>query len=85
MKKIKRVFIECTSTYKADFSTGVQRVVRNIIKEAKNISKELNVEFYPVIFKYNGFLKINKIQNTIKISNPVKSNHNFWMIKAKNT
>ena len=60
MAKIKRILLECTHTYETDLNTGIQRVVRNIIKESKQISCELNVKCQPIIFKRGVFLSVDK-------------------------
>jgi alpha-1,2-rhamnosyltransferase len=44
-------------------NTGIQRVVRNIVKESKQINKETGVECQPVIIKYGRFLYADKIRS----------------------
>jgi len=38
-------------------NTGIQRVVRNIVKEAPGVEKECNVESIPVMVKFNCLLR----------------------------
>jgi alpha-1,2-rhamnosyltransferase len=63
MVRIKRILLECTHTYETNLNTGIQRVVRNIVKESKQISKEIGVECQPVIIKYGRFLHADKIRS----------------------
>lgn len=53
--KVKRIFLECTHTYQTNLNSGIQRVVRNIIKESEQIGKELNITCQPVIFTNGSF------------------------------
>ncbi len=57
MNQIKRVLFECTNTWEGDVNTGIQRVVRNIVKEAPEIGKTLGIEVIPVIVKFNRFFR----------------------------
>ena len=43
------VFIECTHTYHSALNTGVQRVVRNILRHAPAVARELGYDAVPVI------------------------------------
>lgn len=49
MKKYKTVYIDCTLTFYSGVNTGIQRVVRNIIKRLPQIEKEQNIVCKPVI------------------------------------
>ncbi len=53
-----RILLECSNTWGGDVNTGVQRVVRNIVKEAPGVEKDW--EAVPVIIKFNRFLQVGK-------------------------
>ena len=52
-----RYFIECTYTYHTKLNTGIQRVVRNIVRCAPHCG--LPGEFVPVIFQRNSFFALD--------------------------
>lgn len=55
---IKKIYLDCTHTYYSGLNTGIQRVVKNIVKNSFVVSKELNLEIIPVIyhnFEYKRF------------------------------
>lgn len=55
-----RIFLECTGTWEGDLNTGIQRVVRNIVKEAPGLAEEFNVETVAVIARFNRFCRVEK-------------------------
>ncbi|MCX5700950.1 MAG: glycosyltransferase [Candidatus Omnitrophica bacterium] len=55
-----RVFLECTGTWEGDLNTGIQRVVRNIVKEAPGLAEEFNVKTVAVIARFNRFCPVKK-------------------------
>jgi alpha-1,2-rhamnosyltransferase len=61
--KIKRILLECTHTYETALNTGIQRVVRNIVNESKQIANEIGVECQPVVVKQCRFLAVEKIKD----------------------
>ena len=60
MKQLKRILIECSNTWEGDVKTGIQRVVRNIVKVAPSVEKDFDVESIPVIVKFNRFWRAGK-------------------------
>jgi alpha-1,2-rhamnosyltransferase len=57
-----RVFLECTCTYFHDFSTGVQRVVRNIINASDEVGQSLGLECQPVVhIQDQGFYPVGSL------------------------
>ena len=60
MAKIKRILLECTHTFENDINTGIQRVVRNIVKESNRLAKEFDLEIVPTVVKYGYFWKVVK-------------------------
>lgn len=49
------VYIDCTATYHLGTNTGIQRVVRNIVKRATRTSGRSHVRCVPVVAKYGQF------------------------------
>ncbi|MBM4095071.1 MAG: glycosyltransferase family 4 protein, partial [Planctomycetes bacterium] len=46
---VRRVLIECTDTYRSNWNTGIQRVVRNVVRESAAVGAEYGVECRPII------------------------------------
>lgn len=63
MAKIKRILLECTHTFESNLNTGIQRVVRNIIKESEQIGHEIGVKCQPVIVTGKHLLFFSKIKD----------------------
>jgi len=61
--KIKRILLECTHTYETDLNTGIQRVVRNIVRESKAVGKEFEIECLLVILRHGCFWAVDRIRN----------------------
>ena len=55
-----RVFLECSGTWESDAKTGIQRVVRNIVKEAPGLAGDFNFETIAVIVRFNRFWRADK-------------------------
>jgi len=55
-----RILFECGGTWESDANTGIQRVVRNIIKEAPGIEKDFDIESIAVVVKFNQFCRAGK-------------------------
>ena len=55
-----RLLFECSNTWESDANTGIQRVVRNIVKVAPGIEKCFNVESVPVVVRFNHFRRASK-------------------------
>jgi FkbM family methyltransferase len=49
------IFIECTHTYHSDLNTGIQRVVRNILRNAPPVAGEYGYDVVPVIMDSGRF------------------------------
>ena len=47
------IFVECTHTYHSDLNTGIQRVVRNVLRNAPSIAAQHGYDIVPVIFEGN--------------------------------
>ena len=45
------IFIECTHTFHSDLNTGIQRVVRNVLRHASAVASELGYSVVPVILQ----------------------------------
>jgi glycosyltransferase involved in cell wall biosynthesis len=55
-----RVLIESTSTYETRFTTGIQRVVRNIVRESLSGKHGPHIECLPVVFRGCRFYDATK-------------------------
>ncbi len=67
------IYIDCTSTYSLGINTGLQRIVRNIIKRAPSIGEKFNVECIPVAIKFNRFWTSQEF-HSLTPSSPSTSN-----------
>jgi glycosyltransferase involved in cell wall biosynthesis len=54
-----RIFIECTQTYASNKNSGIQRVVRNIIRSAPNTSISASRDIIPVVLTPRGFAAVS--------------------------
>jgi len=54
----KRIFIDCTDTYNTGMNTGIQRVVRNLVRHATALGPSLGMLCQPVIFKSGAILPL---------------------------
>ncbi len=52
---MRRILLECTNTRASDLNTGIQRVVRSVIREAGRLQQKLSVECVPVVIKQGEF------------------------------
>lgn len=50
------LFIECTHTYQHDLNTGIQRVVRNILRHSTAIAATYGLQVVPVVLENGRFL-----------------------------
>lgn len=49
------LFIECTHTYHSDVNTGIQRVVRNVLRHSPLVAKKYGYQVVPVIIENGQF------------------------------
>ena len=49
------IFIECTHTYHGDLNTGIQRVVRNVLRNAPAVAHDYGYDVVPVIVEADSF------------------------------
>lgn len=54
-----RVSIECTHLYQHGLNTGIQRVVRNLVRQGEACAAELGLEVQPVILTRGGFARVD--------------------------
>ncbi len=50
-----RIYLDCTHTHATHVKTGIQRVVRNIARAAKQLAPEMNVICRPVILRRGNY------------------------------
>ncbi len=55
MNQTKRIFIECSNTWASDVNTGIQRVVRNIVRQASVVRFSPDVQTIPVVIRSGSF------------------------------
>jgi len=95
-----RLFIDCTETYNINLISGIQRVVREIVKRKDLISQEMGIQAIPVVFhegryiELGEFLKIKSKYNIKEIAKEglksrIKNERiyqliKFFYLKAKN-
>jgi alpha-1,2-rhamnosyltransferase len=56
---IKRIFLECTSTYQTGLTTGIQRVVRNLCRESTVVGSRKGVVCQPVILRHGHLYAVS--------------------------
>ncbi len=57
-----RIFIDCTSTFSAGINTGIERVVRNIVKHAVSGRPSLDVECQAVVLAGDHYVPVAAIE-----------------------
>jgi alpha-1,2-rhamnosyltransferase len=57
----KRILIESTTTFSTRFTTGIQRVVRNVVWEAGGAGSELGIECIPVLHRDGNFFDARRV------------------------
>jgi FkbM family methyltransferase len=50
------IFIECTHTFHSDLNSGIQRVVRNVLRNAEAVASNYGYAVVPVMLEGNRFL-----------------------------
>ena len=69
----KKIYLDCTHTYNSGLKTGIQRVVKNIVKHIPQVQEDLNMQIIPVVskndtyFKFDTFPEIKDKKNIIKV------------------
>lgn len=53
------IFIECTNTYGSTSVTGIQRVVRNIVRHGAAVGARQGYDVVPVIFRRGRFVRVD--------------------------
>lgn len=83
MEKRNLIFIECGTTMASPIQTGIQRVVRNIIRQTDNVLNTLNSDYCFIKFENNHFLEIN-ITDTppLPATSPLKKFLKFFDLLA---
>lgn len=79
----RKIYLDCTHTYNSGLNTGIQRVVKNIVKNSQIIAKEMNLEIIPVVlinksyYSFDFFLDIKDKSNNIELKNHIKKIYKF--------
>lgn len=58
MDKGQKVYLDCTFTYHSGLNTGIQRVVRNLVRRIPLFRNEFGIEAYPIISFLNRYYYI---------------------------
>ncbi len=67
-----KIYLDCTPTYNSGLNTGIQRVVKNIVKHAPEVAKELQIPIVPVVslcgayYTFEAFPHISPTKNALK-------------------
>lgn len=75
------IFIECGATMKSPFNTGIQRVVRNIVRESQGVGNSLGHQCVLVRF-VNGNFRVIELSVEIIKPSPVISLANLFLLFA---
>jgi glycosyltransferase involved in cell wall biosynthesis len=68
-----KIYLDCTHTYNSGVNTGIQRVVKNIVRNAPEVAKELDMSIIPVVsisnqyYSFDAFPQINQKKNILKV------------------
>ena len=54
-QKLTTVYVECTHTYHSDINTGIQRVVRNIMRHGPEVAARFGMRIVPVIVENSEY------------------------------
>jgi alpha-1,2-rhamnosyltransferase len=57
----RRIYLECTHTFRYGGNTGIQRVVRNVITHCRDVGQELGIHCEPVVCTGRHFYAVNGI------------------------
>ena len=76
-EKVNRIFLECSETYIENLNTGIQRVVKNIVKRSEKMSKKYNVPIIPVVLdSKNGYVDLQFFLSQRNGNNKCNNNDN---------
>jgi alpha-1,2-rhamnosyltransferase len=77
------IFIECGTTLKSPFNTGIQRVVRNIVRESLGVGNSLGHQCVPVHFVNGDFYVLDLSVAIIKPHSGPRWAHLFALFATK--
>ena len=75
-----KIFIECGTSLTSPFNTGIQRVVRSIVRESEVVGQLLGHECIPVTFM-GSYFNVNSISETQKPGTKDGSSSFFVLMK----
>jgi glycosyltransferase involved in cell wall biosynthesis len=58
-RPVPTLFIECTDTYRSNLNTGIQRVVRNVLRNAEVSAARYGYAVVPVVLENKRFVPVN--------------------------
>ena len=69
-----RIFFDCTRTWRSSLHTGIERVVRNIIRASEEVGPSLGVVCRPVVYRpLHGFVAVDSQKLLADQRQPAKS------------
>lgn len=69
----KKIYLDATHTYHSGLNSGIQRVVKNIVKHAPEVAKELDIEIIPLVWLSSSYYTFEHFPQVTKESNRAKS------------
>lgn len=55
----KRLLLDVTKTYESQFSTGIQRVVREVVRRADRLGRDLDMDMVIVVASNGGYFRLD--------------------------
>lgn len=76
----QKLFIDCTSTFRTNIISGVQRVVRQYLEGAPNLAKQLDVEVIPICGQFGNYYNLDDAlemsQDSVRGYEPIQFAYN---------
>jgi len=68
---MRKIYVDCSHTYFSSLNSGIQRVVRNIIKNLSLLNLDENIEIVPVVYSRNKYIEVDKLPNVTGTSKKI--------------
>jgi len=65
-----KIYIECGTTLSTTINTGIQRVVRSIVRESDAVGHEFGLTCIPVAFREGKFYPVSELDKANQVFNP---------------
>lgn len=63
MIRRKHLYLDCTGTYFQGLNTGIQRVVRNLLKHAGSVGQDMGIDIIPVVSLHGRYFAIDGLDD----------------------